>query len=905
MAPLLEFMLACVPDMVWQVDAEGCLCYANAQWREFAGERAREDWADLVHPGDLPAWSQRAAVGSPRAFECRLRRVSENNYSWYKVQSYLEENGSQVTIITNIQNEKLLEMEIAELRSREEIYSQLVSNSCDPVITFDAERGTVVSINRAAERAFQYPAAEILGRSINALLPNSYSAHGPKGMLATCMRSAVHGRFVTVGGSEPVYASRRDGHRIPITLSVADFVISSTQLYVAILGMTKDEIIKQEELRNSKDSFLRTMSHELRTPLFGLLGTLSTILEDSHHSLSATSSPQQSELLPNELAHSVTFVNTTARPHSPFQNVLYDNFRSLRREDTNGMLAELGVRTESMLQLEEREPPARETPRSAYRRKNNAELRQMESCTRSLLSVVNNMITYYKIDMAVDPISMPVQLRTLLKEVCGYFEGCVDEDVVFTQEVKDLVPQIVVSDANLLRHVLANLVSNALRFTNKGSVTVVIDVVEPAPSPDKVNLWISIADTGIGIAPEFFSQVFQPFTQMDSSNTRKYGGAGLGLAVCKRIIDLMGGKISFNSCLGLGTVFEISLPVSIRSHERSESTDTTSQYELDHADEESEGYESDPALFSPVHEHDRRTRRFHSALAPIMENESETSGSDVSPQVAPKYHTAIESYHARRITRTPTPDPLEDYSISTLPPSPVHSTTPTRKSPASAPASPRHQAISHFSPIPSSSRFLRRPSFPFTLDDPSLGLMMGTPSPTPLSCSSSVFGSPTSSPRAAQSPVATPNTNNNNFVFPLHMRVLVVDDNLVNQNVLKKMLKHMECIVTAAQDGQESLNILFDETCPKYVGYNNFDLILMDCQMPVMDGYAATRCIRGWEAERKCKSPIKILSLSASGSSETEKQCYEAGSDGFIAKPVTLQGLFNVLSDRSLVPPQH
>lgn len=176
---------------------------------------------------------------------------------------------------------------------------------------------------------------------------------------------------------------------------------------------------------------------------------------------------------------------------------------------------------------------------------------------------------------------------------------------------------------------------------------------------------------------------------------------------------------------------------------------------------------------------------------------------------------------------------------------------------------------------------------------------MNNPSPT-LSSPSSIGNSPISSPRSnVHSPVSPPNASG--LVFPLHMRVLVVDDNLVNQNVLKKMLKHMECIVTTAQHGKEALDILYESSCTKYVGYNNFDLILMDCQMPVMDGLQATQAIRAREKEKRGKGKIKIISLSASGASETEKQCYEAGSDGFIAKPVTLQGLSRVLGDRSQV----
>jgi signal transduction histidine kinase len=214
------------------------------------------------------------------------------------------------------------------------------------------------------------------------------------------------------------------------------------------------------------------MSHELRTPLFGLLGTLSTILEDAQDTLS---SPSSTEEIGEFLQEDEDPPDEASSPPPPPPS-------SRRRHDSISLIAELSARPNT--------PPNPYTfnPLAALanggrRKKNVAELRQMESCTRSLLSVVNNMVTYYKIDLAVAPLEMPVQLRTLLKEVCGYFESCVVDSVVFSHLVRDTVPQTVLSDATLLRHALANLVSNALRFTNDGSVTVVVDVVEPSPSP--------------------------------------------------------------------------------------------------------------------------------------------------------------------------------------------------------------------------------------------------------------------------------------------------------------------------------------------------------------------------------------------------------------------------------------
>lgn len=128
----------------------------------------------------------------------------------------------------------------------------------------------------------------------------------------------------------------------------------------------------------------------------------------------------------------------------------------------------------------------------------------------------------------------------------------------------------------------------------------------------------------------------------------------------------------------------------------------------------------------------------------------------------------------------------------------------------------------------------------------------------------------------------------------LAKKVLVVEDNTMNQMVIKKMLSRAGCESVVAKNGKEALDVLFNTDCNNKAGYKNFDLILMDCQMPVMDGFQATQSIRTWEKENG-ESHLKVLALTASSSKENEKECFQAGMDGFIAKPITLQGLYHYL----------
>jgi CheY-like chemotaxis protein len=114
------------------------------------------------------------------------------------------------------------------------------------------------------------------------------------------------------------------------------------------------------------------------------------------------------------------------------------------------------------------------------------------------------------------------------------------------------------------------------------------------------------------------------------------------------------------------------------------------------------------------------------------------------------------------------------------------------------------------------------------------------------------------------------------------------------------MLEKAKCDVVLASNGKEALDILYDESCEKYVGYHNFNLILMDCQMPVIDGYQATLSIREWETSQYGAPHMRVIALTASSCAENEKQCYLAGMDSFIAKPVTYQALTSRIASEQI-----
>ncbi|MFO0727596.1 MAG: ATP-binding protein [Myxococcota bacterium] len=179
-----------------------------------------------------------------------------------------------------------------------------------------------------------------------------------------------------------------------------------------------------------------------------------------------------------------------------------------------------------------------------------------------LLSIINDVLDFSKIEAGrLELVARPFHLRAELEGVVGLHRSAAAErGVSVTLELSPDMPEMLVLDVDRLLQVTGNLLGNAVKFTHQGTIRVSAALLEEGGEP---RLSMSVTDTGIGIAEEQLSRLFQPFSQADSSTTRRYGGTGLGLVICARLVEMMGGHISVQSQPGQGTTFRFDVKAAI------------------------------------------------------------------------------------------------------------------------------------------------------------------------------------------------------------------------------------------------------------------------------------------------------------------------------------------------------
>jgi PAS domain S-box-containing protein len=634
--------------------------------------------------------------------------------------------------------------------ARERLLQAIVEGSPYAKILVDAS-GHVTLVNGHAEALFGYTRDELLGQSIDMLVPARFRRGHPE--LRKSFNEAPVAR--PMGAGRELFGRRSDGSEFPIEIGLNPIETDAGSLTLATISDITERK-RAEELRlqhagiqqhaeeiealneelaaasRFKSQFVATMSHELRTPLTAIIGS--------------------AELL----------------------------------ERTN---------------LDERA---------------QTHVTTISESAEALLALIGSVLDFSKIEAGrLDLQSAPFAVDAVLEGAAEVVAQLAREKgLAFHTYVDPAIPAVL-SDADRLRQVLLNLLGNAVKFTERGSIVARAFPLEL--SAHDVLLRFEVEDTGIGIAPEVVPNLFEPFVQADQSSSRKYDGTGLGLSISKRIVELMGGEFGIQSKPGSGSLFWF-----------------TARFERSGA---AAG---------------RQTPAFENVAGLIV------SSDEVLAQIVARYMNAwgLRSHHAR--TRPEMHAALQASTASTwlaivdeddfeVPGlreviDAVHALAPARV-------------------IVLGGGSLRKPIRQSYLFDAIVRATDIDPA----------SAAPPVTSRKAAEPSAMPTT---------HTPVLVAEDNTRLQSLLKLQFDELGIPVTFVSDGAAAVEA---------VRTGHYAMVFMDCQMPNMDGLAATRAIR--LGERETGRHVPITAMTANAFAEDREACLAAGMDDYLSKPVRLNNL--------------
>jgi PAS domain S-box-containing protein len=467
----------------------------------------------------------------------------------------------------------------------------------------------------------------------------------------------------------------------------------------------------------------------------------------------------------------------------------------------------------------------------------------------SLLNVINDILDFSKIEagkLQLDPI--PFNFRDSLGDTMKTLAlRAQQKGLELAYQVQPNVPDALVGDPGRLRQIIVNLVGNAIKFTERGEV--VMDVSNDALYDDRVTLHCAVNDTGIGIPPELHEQIFDAFAQADGSTTRKFGGTGLGLTISALLVKLMGGRIWVESTVGVGSSFHFTLPFE-REPERSLRMKPAQLLKL----------RGMPILI--VDDNATNRRIFNQILCNWKMN----------PTVVDSGTAALAAMEQAAAAGKPFPLVIMDAMMPEM--DGLHLAQQIRQRPALAEASIM---------ILSSAG---RP----TDDSQKIDLDIAAYLTKPVKQSElmeailSTVGTPASGALPAPAEPELPEGRRG-------LRILLAEDHAVNQMLAYFLLEKQGHQVVVVNNGKEALAVLGVGGNGQSEPCQQFDLVLMDMQMPEMDGFEATATIR--TEEKKTGRRLPIIAMTAHAMKGDRERCLECGMDGYVAKPIQPRALFD------------
>ena len=474
-------------------------------------------------------------------------------------------------------------------------------------------------------------------------------------------------------------------------------------------------------------------------------------------------------------------------------------------------------------------------------------LGKINTAGRTLLEVINDVLDLSKIEAGELEIEQVVfDPRALVDELSAVFQPqATQRGIGLHTELPAALPLRLRGDAVRLRQVLSNLLSNALKFTSQGEVRLTVGVVDAGAGADAgpLRLRFAVQDTGIGMGPLVQERLFTPFMQADASITRRFGGTGLGLSIVKRLVALQGGEITVRSAPGEGSCFEVTLPFDRASAG---------------ADEAMPGQRPVEVL---VAEDDAVQREAMLALCRRLGWRAEAVGDG---------KTLVERVRERRREGSPPEALIVDWRLPGIDGlqalAALHGDAVPGREPAVVMVSAeRREALARAPDVALADELLDKPveaSALFNAVHVAVARRSGDATRVLLASALEAAG-------VARLP---------------GVRALVVDDSDINREVAQRILVREGAEVRVARDGAEAVALLRD-------GADGVDIVLMDVQMPVLDGLAAARRIRGELGLKR----LPLVALTAGALLSERQRALDAGMDGFVSKPFEPQALVSLL----------
>ncbi len=455
-------------------------------------------------------------------------------------------------------------------------------------------------------------------------------------------------------------------------------------------------------------------------------------------------------------------------------------------------------------------------------------LTKTQQSSKALLGIINDILDYSKIEAGKLEFEEKIfSIESLLRNVTNLFEYAISgKSLEMHIDIHPDTPKILKGDFLRVGQIFNNLVGNAIKFTEKGDITLRVKPI--AQTDTHVQLQCSITDTGVGMSEEEQAKLFQAFSQTDTSNTRKYGGTGLGLTICKQLIELMGGEIWQESVKGSGSTFTFTLQ--LKKDESQETVAYSSNYLRDQR-------------FLVVDDNQLERELIGAILTSWGANPTLCGSGEDAINLAENqpFDYLIVDWQMPGIDGLDVIKTLQEELKTKFPK--VIMVTAHLKDELLKVAAVRHITV---------EKILHKPVSPSIL-----------------------FESIT---ETVKSEIDKETMSEKRFVA--HGNILVVEDNDINQLVARDLLEFFGLNVSMANDGQEGV---------EKVKNQSYDLVLMDLQMPIMDGFEATRKIREFNQD------IPIIALSAAVMEHDKKLTRDAGMNEHLSKPIDMEELQHLL----------